>query len=116
MSAAAREFGVTAGPGSEVVERLLGPDRRTVEAKQEYLSRRIVLGANHCVIEPREQHLARGCRGDDRLDRGVVFRCGIHELLHAGQQLLSAQFADAACGPVADDPAVAQMPEVRQRA
>ena len=43
---------MTAGPGSEVVERLLGSDRRAVEAKQEYLSRRIVLGANHCVIEP----------------------------------------------------------------
>src|SRR5215203_480065 len=72
-----------AAPRRQVVERLLGPDRSAVEAKQESLRRWIPLAPHQSVVERGEQGLAGGCERDDRLHRGVVLGSRVKELPRA---------------------------------
>src|SRR5829696_7463577 len=68
-----------AAPHRQVVERLLGPDGRAVEAEQESLRRRVTLAPHQPIVERGEQGLAGGRERDDRLHRGVVLGSRVQE-------------------------------------
>ena len=75
------------GPGGEVVERLLGADRRAVEPEQERDRGRVARPADEPLVEPRERRLAARRQRDDRLDRGVVGGSCVEQLHRAVEQL-----------------------------
>src|SRR6187549_720096 len=97
------------GPTRKIVKRLLGSNRRAVKAEHEDLCGRTVLAANHGVVKPGQQDLTRCRSRDDRLYGCVILGGRFYQLLHARKQLISAELADIAGGPVVDDPAIARM-------
>src|SRR5829696_9420092 len=75
-----------AAPGTQVVERLLGPDGHAVETQQEGLCRRISFVPDEPVVERGEKRLAGSGKRDDRLHRGVVLGPCVQEFPRARKE------------------------------
>jgi hypothetical protein len=97
------EVGVLAGPGAQVVERLLGLDGHAVEAKQEGLRRRISLAPDEPVVERGEQRLADIGERDDGLHRGVVLGSCVQEFPSAREEFFRRQVRGRLRLPPLDD-------------
>ena len=96
------ELRVAARPLREVPQRLLGQDRRAVEAHQERRRGRLARPAHERVVEPGEGHLAERGERDDRLHGGVVPGARVQQLLHAVEQLGVGEVGQRAVPPRRD--------------
>ena len=97
------------GPGGQIVQRLLGPDRLTVEAQQESAGRRISGAADEPVVVGREDDLSHGGDRDDRLDRGVVLRARVQQGGNPVEQFMIIELLDRPRRPFGHDGLIAGM-------
>ena len=103
------ELGMVPGPGGQVVQRLLGADRLTVEAQQESAGRRISGTTDEPVVEGREDDLGHGGDRDDRLDRGVVLGARVQQCGDPVEQFMIIELLDRPSRPLGHGGSIARM-------